>query len=183
MTLRAPFPGECNWADFFYYLVLFVSGYIIWSDRRFEDAIARHGNIALLIGITSFSAIGAWYLAGNLESVMNSSQYSMEFICLQLLFSLSTWSWLVFIMSIGIKFLNFSSKGLDYANEAVLPFYILHQTVILIIGFYIVQWNAGMLSKYFLISTISLAAIIALYDLCVRRTSVTRFLFGMRPKK
>jgi peptidoglycan/LPS O-acetylase OafA/YrhL len=183
MMLRAPFPGECNWADFFYYLALFVSGYIIWSDRRFEEAIARHGNIALLIGIASFSAIGAWYAAGNLESVIDNPQYSMEFIFLQFLFSLSTWSWLVFIISIGIKFLNFSSKGLEYANEAVLPFYILHQTVILIVGFYIVQWNVGMLIKYFLISTISLGVIIALYDLCVRRTNVTRFLFGMRPKK
>jgi hypothetical protein len=127
--------------------------------------------------------MGAWYMAGNLESLMDSPRYSMEFICLQVLLSICTWSWLVFIISIGIKFLNSSRKGLDYANEAVLPFYILHQTVILLIGFYIVQWNAGMLSKYFLISTISLVATIALYDLCVRRTNVTRFLFGMRPKK
>lgn len=183
MTLRALFPGECNWADFFYYLTLFVSGYIIWSDHRFESAIRRHGNIALLIGIVCFSAIGAWYFAGNLESVIDSPQYSVEFVFLQLLLSLSTWSWLVFIISMGTKVLNFSNRGLEYANEAVLPFYILHQTVILIIGYYIVQWNAGMLVKFFLISTISFVVIIAIYDLCVRRTNITRFLFGMRLKK
>jgi glucan biosynthesis protein C len=183
MPLRAGFPGEGNWAEFFYYLTLFIYGYIIWSDKRFENSVVKHGNVALIAGVICFSCISILYFAGNLESVIGNPQYSAAFISLQFIFSLNTWCWLVFILSAGIRFLNFNNKGLGYASEAVLPFYILHQTVILIIGFYVVQWDAGMLVKYILISTASLAATIAIYDLCVRRTNATRFLFGMRPKR
>jgi len=183
MALRARFPGECNWADFFYYFTFFLLGYIIWSDKRFENAIKKHGTAALLAGIPSFVILLIWYLAANLESVIDNPQYSAAYISLQLLISINTWSWLVFILSVGIRFLNFSNRGLNYANEAVLPFYILHQTVILLIGFYVVQWNAGMLVKYFFISTTSFIATMVLYDLCARRTTVTRFLFGMRLRK
>jgi hypothetical protein len=183
MTLRASFPGECNWADFFYYLTFFVMGYIIWSNKRFEKGIRKHGTGALITGIISFFLIGLWYFAGNLESVLANPQYSATFLSLQLLVSVNTWAWLVFIMSVGLKHLKFSNKLLDYASEAVLPFYILHQTVILLIGFYIVQWNAGILVKYSIISATSFVITVGIYDVCVRRTNATRFLFGMRLKK
>jgi glucans biosynthesis protein C len=62
----------------------------------------------------------------------------------------------------------------------VLPVYVLHQTVIVVIGFYVVQWQAGALVKYPVISLTSLAATLALYDIGVRRTAVTRLLFGMK---
>jgi len=67
-----------------------------------------------------------------------------------------------------------------YANEAVLPFYVLHQTAIVVIGFYVVQWQVGVLSKYTLISVASLVSTLAIYELCIRRANPTRVLFGMR---
>jgi len=68
-------------------------------------------------------------------------------------------------------------------TEAVLPFYILHQTVITIIGFYVIQWNLGIAPEYLIIASTSFIAIIAIYELLVRRINVLRFLFGMRLKK
>ena len=76
---------------------------------------------------------------------------------------MNTWSWLIFILSIGIKRLNFSSKVLRYCNEAVLPFYTLHQTVILVIGFFVVKWNLNMALKYPIIATGSMIVILAIY--------------------
>jgi hypothetical protein len=70
-----------------------------------------------------------------------------------------------------------------YAREAQLPFYILHQTVIVVIGFYVVGWSVSILVKYVAISLSSLVTTLALYDLLVKRTNVTRFLFGMRLKQ
>jgi hypothetical protein len=59
----------------------------------------------------------------------------------------------------------------------------LHQTVIVIIGFFVVQWAAGVPVKYVLILVASMVVTAALYELLVKRFNVTRFLFGMRPKK
>jgi len=66
--------------------------------------------------------------------------------------------------------------------EAVLPFYVLHQTVILCVGWFVLPWNVGIPLKLVTITLISFAIIMAVYELGVRRFRVMRFLFGMRPK-
>jgi len=83
----------------------------------------------------------------------------------------------------GTRFLNVNNKVLAYCNEAVLPFYILHQTMILVIGFFVVQWRLGIMLKYLIISTSSLVLILAIYELLVKRFKVIRFLFGMKVGK
>jgi len=88
--------------------------------------------------------------------------------------------WLIAIIGIGEKYLNFRSRFLIYANEAVLPFYILHQFVLLLIGFWVVQWQINALVKYMAIASLSLITIMLLYDTIIKRFKVTRFLFGLK---
>jgi hypothetical protein len=57
------------------------------------------------------------------------------------------------------KFLSFSNRFLSYANEAVLPFYILHHLVIICVGFYVIQWDIPVPAKYLLIIVMSFAII------------------------
>ena len=49
------------------------------------------------------------------------------------------------------------------------------------IGFYVVQWEVPTLVKYLVISFTALVVTLVLYDVGVRRTAVTRVLFGMKP--
>lgn len=67
-----------------------------------------------------------------------------------------------------------------YASEAVLPFYVRHQTVIVLLGAYIVEWPMHTVLHYLIIGMTSLEAILAIYDLAVPWTPPTRFLFGMK---
>jgi len=106
--------------------------------------------------------------------------YSMQSVIFMTLYSLLTWSWIIFMLSAGFKLLNFSNKFLKYSSEAVLPFYLLHQTIILLIGFYVVQWDMNIVTKFLIISTTSLITTIGVYDLCIRRINCTRFMFGMK---
>jgi glucan biosynthesis protein C len=75
------------------------------------------------------------------------------------------------------------NKALAYGGEMVLPFYILHQTIILLVGWYVIPLNLSILLKYLIISPISFLLIMALYELLIKRVNAIRFLFGMRPKK
>jgi glucans biosynthesis protein C len=68
---------------------------------------------------------------------------------------------------------------LQRASEAVLPFYVLHQTVILTIGYPVVRWPIPDLAKWAVIALSSFAATIALYELLVRPFAWMRVLFGM----
>jgi hypothetical protein len=83
-------------------------------------------------------------------------------------------------LGLGRRYLNTNSRLLAYANEAVLPFYILHHAVIYVVGYYVIGWSTSVAPKFMAISLISFAIIIALYELLIRRIGTLRFLFGMK---
>jgi hypothetical protein len=105
------------------------------------------------------------------------------YVLYQVIWSISSWSAVVFVLSMGARYLNANHRMLAYANEAVLPFYLFHQTVILLVGFFVVRWKLGILAKLLIVAAISFPLILILYELLVRRLNAVRFLFGMKPKE
>lgn len=183
IALQVPFPGYQGWADFFSWLVFFLYGYIILSDRRFERAIERQGKIALLTGIACYLASMIWEFTGFLETWGTTSSYSVGYVFYQFLRSAATWSLIVFILYLGVRFLNVSNSVIQYGNEAILPFYVLHYLVILITIFFVMHLSLGIVAGFLLVSTGSLIATLAIYELLIRRVNVMRSLFGMKPRK
>ena len=57
------------------------------------------------------------------------------------------WCGAAFMLFIGMRFLDHDSKALRYGQATLLPFFVLHQTVMLAIAYFVVQWNAGILPK------------------------------------
>jgi hypothetical protein len=112
-----------------------------------------------------------------------SASSSLIFVLFQIIASITSWSAVVFMLSLGAKYLNFKNRVLVYANEAVLPFYIFHQTVILSVGWFVLPLNIGILPKYFIIALVSFSLIMVLYEVFVRRINIVRFFFGMKPRK
>ncbi len=68
-----------------------------------------------------------------------------------------------------------------YANEAVLPFYVLHEPVIVAAAWVIVRWNAPIAGKYVALVLASFVGTLALFEGLVRRFRLARLLFGMKP--
>jgi hypothetical protein len=81
-----------------------------------------------------------------------------------------------------MQYLTAQSSRLGYANEAVLPFYIFHQTVLLAVGYFVLQWGLPDVLEWAVIAVISFSIIMALYEFAVRRFNLMRFLFGMKPQ-
>jgi hypothetical protein len=180
--LRSTFAGEHTWADLLEYVVFFLIGYLIAADERFTESVKRHGWLCLGLGVVGF--LGAGYMFAALDyNPMTGEVFSQIYVIFHILWSIASWSWIAFILSLGAKYLNFNHKILAYANEAVMPFYLLHQTLILIVGWYIIPLDIPALLKYLLISTSSFVLIITVYEIFIKRINPIRFLFGMRPKK
>lgn len=182
ISLRSFFPGIQTWAELVYYAVFFLIGYIIPADNRFTDSFKRLGWVCLALGIAGWAGIGVFI--GVLDyNYPGSESFSLMFVLFQIIMSIANWSWVVFILSLGVRYLNFNNRFLSYANEAVLPFYILHQTIILVVGWFVITWDVSILPKYLIIIVVSFVLIMALYELLIRHLSSLRFLFGMRMKK
>ncbi len=160
------------------YLLFFIFGYLIFANRRIMEMVNKLRWIALTTGILTFAFI-LWVVLSFGNPVFGTPLYAFG----MLVQALGTWGWLLAILGFGSQYLNRNSRFLSYANEAVLPFYILHQTVIISIGFYVVQWSAGVGLKYLTISTTSFVVIMLVYELLVRRINILRFLFGMKPER
>jgi glucan biosynthesis protein C len=181
-ALRAHFPSYLDVADFFYWLIFFTYGYLIYAQLDVEAAVKRHEVPALGIGIACSIIMFLLYYGGLLEPLESNPTYSARYIFYQIFRSINTWTWLVYFLSLGMRSLKFTNPFVKYANEAVMPFYVFHQTIILIIGFFVISWHAGIPLKFLLISTTSFGITMGLYEF-VKRTALTRFLFGMRPPK
>ncbi|NIO69461.1 MAG: acyltransferase family protein [Anaerolineae bacterium] len=181
--LRELFGAQRSWADFLWYAIYFVIGYVIAADQRFTDAFKRHGWIGLALWIVGFWGVGGLLILVLNFDVSPGRGFSVVYVVSQIIWSVICWSAVVFMLGIGARYLNFNHKVLAYGNEAVLPFYLFHQTIILAVGFFVIPWNMGILPKFLIVAAISFPLILVLYELLVRRFNVVRFFFGMRPKK
>jgi glucans biosynthesis protein C len=163
------------------YIWFFVSGYFIFANERIMGAIKKLTWLLLGTGFVACMCAVAFFLDQLANPVLHYG--SVAFVVAQILQAVAVWGFLLAFLGLTDRFLNFNNRFLSYANEAVLPFYILHQTVIISIGFYVVQWSTGVDLKYLVISTTSFTIIMLIYQLLVRRVNVLRFLFGMRLRK
>ena len=179
LGLRPFFPDERNWADFFYYLAFFLAGYLFYADERFLRAVRRDRWLVLAVGIAALLGLMATVAMGEAETLF-STPSNPGFYLFWACAVVDAWCWCVTMLYVGMRFLDFSNQWTRYGQEAILPFYVLHQPVIFAIAFYVVQWEAGVTVKMLAVTLGSFVVAAALYELLVRRVAPLRALFGMK---
>ncbi len=183
LLLFAPFPDYPGWADFCTWVLIFVYGFVFLSDTRFETAIRKQGKYFLCVLIMCILTLLVTSSAGVFGNWKQIPGYSVGYLFNFFLSSIIIWSSIVSILYIWMRFLNFKNKVIDYANEAVLPVFVLHPTVILIIAIYFLPLNLDPGIKFLVISTAALIATLVVYELLIRRIKVMRWLFGLKTSK
>ncbi len=181
VALKVAYPGPQNivsdWARILFMLFIFIYGAMFYIFPWFRESLERNVKLAFVIGIVIY----AIFISMRLLDYKLNFGYNLPSLLLLGISSLSTFCWLIVILGFSQQRLNFSNRFLEYASEGVLAFYILHQTVIIILGYYVVQTGHSIIVKYLFINIISFALIMAIYETLVRRFSILRALFGMRP--
>ncbi len=168
--------GDAGWPAIIY-LWLVVAGFLVFSDERTQASVQRLRWVSLALAVAST----AIYLVLSFRTAGLTFGTPLWALALGLR-GLALWSWVLAALGLGRKHLSFSTPFLAYANEAVLPFYIMHQTVLLSVGYFVVPLAIPDLLKWVIILSVSFAIIMVLYELLVRRFNVLRFLFGMKRK-
>ena len=183
VTLRPLFPGYQGWADFLSWLLYFVYGALIVADLRFQKAIRAHWLLTLGVASACLLAILAMMFGpGALTSWDNVPSYSLRYELGQLLFILTSWSGVLLVLSFGMHVLNRTNRLIRYANEAILPFYVLHVLLIAAITFLFLPWKVAMAVHFVVVTTLALVTTLVVYESLVKRVNVVRRMFGMRPR-
>jgi len=160
------------------YLALFITAYVIASSPKFEESVEKNRYAALLLGVVTTLVIVHLFAIGVSSDPALMARY---YVPVSTAWALNGWCWVTAILGFGRKHLSFNHKYLKTSNELVLPFYVLHQSVIVAVAFYAVQLNLPTIAKYLLIVITAFPTILALlYP--VNKVNALRFLFGMRPK-
>ena len=100
-----------------------------------------------------------------------------------IVFTFISWGWTLYVLYLAMSRLNFSNRLLAYGNETIMPFYLLHQPVIIVVSYFVVQWDAGIFVKLMVILLTSLLIVLALIELLIRPFKPVRRLFGMKPRR
>jgi hypothetical protein len=158
------------------YLMIYIIGYILAGDIRLKETIQRNRRAALAIGLATYALLYYWLV----ELGAPPADYIGSYFIFTAVRCLNSWSLIIAILGYGSKYMDFNNRFLKYATQLILPFYILHQTVIISIGFFVVQWDMSITLKYIMISTSSLIVIMVLYELLIKRFDILRFLFGLK---
>jgi surface polysaccharide O-acyltransferase-like enzyme len=172
--------GQRNFGGWnvFVYLVFFLYGYLLASDERYKRAVEKQR--VIFLALAAITTLIGFYIR---RSGAYPSFGSLDYFWMSLLRTFNSWVWVLAILGIGSCHLTFRNRLLKYANVAVLPFYILHQSVIVIFGFFFIDWDVAVMMKYLVLSTVSFITIMLIYEFLVKRFGPLRFLFGMRQGK
>ena len=168
-----------DWMLFLFSLTMLLYGYFMGSTKRFWETCEKYRHlflfIALLCVITMF--FGYWW------SIDFPKQQDQRLYIYGFLNSLNIWTFILALCGYAKKHLNFTNAFLQNANKAVYPFYIIHQTVIVAVGYYVVQLRLPISIKLPLLVVISLPLILGIYHFLIRPFAITRVLFGMKAEK
>lgn len=181
------FPEETHdllhdWAYFTFYFLFFIYGFLFTAIPKIWLAVKNQRKLNLIFALISLGVL--WWAYWIPDYTLNDYFYGVRFdVIWHTARILTGWFWVVSILGYAQIFLNFNKPILKHLNEAVFPFYILHQTVILIIGYFIIQWTAELWLKFWVISFLSLTSTILIYWFWIRPFNIMRFLFGMKLRK
>jgi len=173
------------------YVFPFLYGFLIASDSRFESALSRVRWPALAVAASATVGLLGWAVAAG-SSVVSGAEPGWS--ALQ---GLAGWAWLAAIAGFAAAFTARRQtdtatprparareprwqRAADYANQAVLPFYLLHEPVIVAFAWIIVRWHAPIAVKYPVLVIASFTVTLVIYELAVRRYRITRLLLGMK---
>ncbi|MCG2616721.1 acyltransferase family protein [Terrimonas sp. NA20] len=153
---------------FFFGFLLISSGEIFWKvvrDHRRRNLVFAIVAFLLLMARKSF--LHDSYLVHFTEAFVSVFNF---------------WSWILVLFGYASVYLTRSSRFLAYANEAVFPFYILHQTVMMVIAYYLIDQSYGFVVKFVLLVAGTFAGSLLIYELLIRRWKLIRPLFGLKQK-
>ena len=186
------------------YLVFLIYGYLLAADARFGQILCAYRKRSLVLAVVGSTGgmVGFAIVAKSTDSDPLQA-YDLASVMLRFFKGIVGWCWLAAILGfledarnkwqrargprdsrhesrVSLRTRTLLARVERYANDAVLPFYLLHQTVIVAIGYYVVPWHTSALLKFLIISLTALAITLLLYEVVIKRTRLTRFLFGMK---
>lgn len=164
-----------DWFALLNYSILFLFGFLLITVKdTFWMTVEKHRKLFLIAGVICFT-IMLFIVKTYEDSVYR--HFTVAFFKVA-----NLWSWILTLFGFASKYLNRKSEMLTYCNEAVYPFYILHQTIMILLAYNVMNldWSFGLKASIMIVGTFGFSWLF--YAYLVRRWKYVRPLFGLKKK-
>lgn len=167
LTLRDRWPGFQNlyddWANFSFYSLFFIFGYICALYSGFEKALHREWLRAGLLGFLSCLL----YLSKCLPTEIN-----------HILSAIAAWGIVVGLLGFANRYFKYSGPIFTYLKDSAFPVYVLHNVAVVLVAWHIVPLNLPIWLKFSIILTGATVSTVVVYHFCVRKSRILGIAFG-----
>jgi hypothetical protein len=164
-----------DWYNHALHATVFLLGFLLARADAFWDAIERQRRTALSLAVAFFAAF--LLLRWGREAGMQPSLW----LRLSGGFAYGWYQWLCIVAVLGFarRWLTADSPARRYLTDAIFPFYIIHQTAIIMIAHELRGRDLPAWLEATIVIVGTFTACVLSYEV-VRRTAVLRPLFGLR---
>ncbi|AGW14982.1 putative acyltransferase 3 [Megalodesulfovibrio gigas DSM 1382 = ATCC 19364] len=174
-----PMPGRFTWESFGCFLTHFIIGACLMTSPRLRDAPARAW--AWLLGLALLcTLLYLGMMLGGFASPLTGDLPYWKVVLVRLVRGGGIFGWVAALLGLGMRFLPAGGPALRAMAAAAMPVYILHQTVLLIIGAFVIPRDWSIAGKFSVIAVVSSILIVLLVRYAIWPYRWVRFAFGMK---
>ncbi|MDO6566278.1 acyltransferase family protein [Alteromonas sp. 1_MG-2023] len=186
LLLRSKYPTTHDllndWYSHAKYFWVMVIGAVVILQPGLWQALERTRYVSVLVALCMYSLI----IADRHDVLGPVGDWIAEFwwfkVIVGYIVVLNHWAWLAAILGFGKRYLNKPRAWVKYLNTAVLPYYIMHQTLIVMAAYYLHSVGLPISIQFVLILLVTLIGCALTFEL-VKRNAITRLLFGLKVQK
>jgi uncharacterized protein (DUF2147 family) len=160
-----------DWANFAYYSIYVLMGFLLACHPILEDAIRRERKRALYVSLGAMIVL--------LLSVLRIVQSEPLLLACS---AVAGWCFIVAVIGFSAGLRQREARSLDYLRESAFPVYLLHQPVIVLLGSAVVELSLGIAAKLALLLSGSVVTTLLLYHYVVRPVPLLRVIHGMKAR-
>ncbi len=158
------------------YFLAFVMGMVFVRAPTYWSAVHQWRRITLAAALLSFTGVLFLFHGGNFGSG------DMAQALQQLIWSSNGWLWILAICGWAQHFLNTDNAVIRYLNGGVYCYYILHQTVIIVLAYNLAPFDLGPVLEPICLIVFTIATCMGGYEL-LRGVPGLRLFFGITAER
>ena len=180
LVLRPAFPDYRDWADFALWLSYFVIGIGAMADDRVMPAILRRRRVTLWSAPLVALGYLPFFLLTSALDLEHAPGYTLIGLAYVAWRSVLAWVMTLVFVGAAATYLTARPRFLGWASSMVLPFYVLHHPITVVVAAMVVPLSLGLWVKYGLIVLVAGSVTVLL---CVALDVATAALGGrFRPR-
>jgi len=179
LFLRQYFPNSTHalfndWAYITFYLLFFIIGFVLFTSDKVINAVAKQRRLYVFQTVI-FTILMFSFWIFKIDIIGGPNIYAATEMIIALSCGLA-------VIGYCKVYFNKDHKFRKILNTAIYPFYLLHQPIIIIVGYVILQWQLPVAVNAILITLVSLLFTIGLYWI-ISEFNILRIVFGMKKKE